>query len=133
MSTPLIPVIVTVSVSAQPLPAANAAQASIAVVITDSSGIAQNPVLLNGSETPTPWSFATSINPGSGSATATALDANGTPIGSPDVQSFSVTAQATFNAPGAISVTPVTSTTAALAAHTAAARASERKAEPKQS
>lgn len=122
MSTPLIPVIVAVSTVTTPLPASNAAQASISVVVTDSSGAAQNAVILTGIETPTPWAFSTSVNPGAGSVTATALDTAGATIGTPLVSAFTVTPQAVFQAPSAITVTAQTGTVATAAAHVMAAR-----------
>jgi hypothetical protein len=117
----LIPVQVTVAKVTASLPVANAPQASTSVVVTDSSGVAQAPVILTGTETP-PWSFQTSINPGAGSVVATDLDTNGKTIGTPLTAAFSVTAAAVYSQSSGITVTPVTSSVAAAAAHTKAAR-----------
>lgn len=121
MSATLIPVTVQVATTTTPLPSTNAAQASISVVVTDSSGAAQPAVVLVGTETP-PWSFTTSVNPGTGSVTGTALDTAGAVIGTPFTAAFTVTPAATFQAPTGITVTPVTGTVAAAAAHVAAVR-----------
>jgi len=122
MSTPLIPVLVALTVTSTPLPAANAAQASISAVVTDSTGVAQSPVLLTGAETPTPWAFNTSVAPGAGTVVFTALDTAGATIGTPFTLPFTIAAAATFNAPTGGSVTPVTNTVTSAAAHVAAAR-----------
>jgi hypothetical protein len=119
----LIPVTVAMVPVTTPLPSANAAQASISSVITDSSGVAQPAVILTGTETPEPWSYETSINPGAGTVTETALDINGAAIGAPVVTNFSVTPQATYLAPAGTTVTANTSSIAKAAAHVAAARA----------
>ena len=118
---PLIPVLVAIAISSLPLPSSNSAQASISVVVTDSTGVAQPAVALTGAET-TPFAFQTNVAPGAGQVVATALDTNGDPIGQPLTSAFSITPQATFNAPTGITVTPVTNTVAAAAAHTAAAK-----------
>jgi hypothetical protein len=122
MSSTLIPVVVAITTVTTPLPASNAAQASISIVVTDSTGAAQSAVLLNGNETPTPWAFTTSVNPGAGTVTATALDTAGATIGTPLTSSFTVTPQAVFQAPSAITVSAQTSSVASAAAHVAAAR-----------
>ena len=117
-----VPVLVALAVVSQLLPSSNSAQASISVVVTDSTGVAQPAVALTGDETPTPFAFQTNVAPGAGQVVATALDTNGNPIGQPLTSAFSITPQATFNSPTGITVTPVTNTVAAAAAHTAAAK-----------
>jgi hypothetical protein len=110
MSATLIPIIVTITKN----PAANtptgAAFASTSVVVMDSSGVAQTPVLLTGKEA-TPWSFTTSVNPGAGSVVATDLDVNGAVLGTPVSQSFTEAGTPpTFLPTSGIVVTPVGTT-----------------------
>jgi hypothetical protein len=121
---PTAPYTVQLTVTSLPLPSGNSAQASISVVVTDTTGTVQAPVLLVGTETP-PWSFTAQLTPSSsaqGSLTATALDTNGATIGTVLSGSFSIPPAATFNSPSGFTVTPVTTTTSAAAAHVAAAR-----------
>lgn len=115
MSTPLIPIIVALVKG----PAANtptgAAFASTSVTVTDSSGVAQPPVLLTGKEA-TPWSFTTSVNPGAGTVVATDLDVNGAVLGSPISQSFTeASTPPTFLPTSGIVVTPVVTPVTATA------------------
>jgi hypothetical protein len=107
MSTPLISITVTITKTTANLPAANVAFVNTSVVVTDGAGSVQAPVLLNGSEG-TPWSFTTSVAPGSGSVTATDLDANGATIGTPVTQAFTEAGSppATFPQTIAVTVTP---------------------------
>lgn len=91
----------TLSVSpGQPLPATNAAQAAISVVVTDAAGTVSPPVTLTGAESP-PWTYAATYAEGPASFVATAIDVNSAAIGSPVSGSFSVTAKVvpTFTAP----------------------------------
>jgi hypothetical protein len=114
MSATLIPIIVAITKGAS-IPTPNgAAFASTSVVVTDSSGVAQPAVLLTGVETPTPWAFSTSVNPGAGSVTATDLDVNGATLGTPVTQTFTEAGSPpSFFPSTAITVTPVAAAVAA--------------------
>jgi len=108
MASVLIPVIVALTKGAVIPTPSGAAFASTSVVVTDSTGVAQAAVLLNGAETPTPWAFSTSVAPGIGSVTATDLDINGAVLGTPVTQGFSEAGPApTFLPTTGITVTPV--------------------------
>lgn len=116
MSSTLIAVIVALTKGAPIATPSGAAFASTSVVVTDSSGVAQPAVLLTGAETPTPWAFPTSVNPGSGTVVATDLDVNGVTLGTPVSQSFTEAGSPpTFLPTTGITVTP----TATAAAKTA--------------
>ena len=116
MSTPLIPVIVALTQGTSIPTPTGAAYANTSVVVTDSSGTAQPAVLLNGSETPTPWAFSTSVNPGAGTVVATDLDVNGATLGSPVSQTFTEAGTPpAFTPTASISVTPVQPQVAAAA------------------
>lgn len=122
MSSTLVQVIVAIAKGAPTNTPTGAAFASTSVVVTDSSGTAQPAVLLNGSESPTPWAFTTSVAPGSGTAVATDLDVDGAILGSPISQSFTEAGTPpTFQPSTGISVTPT-----AVAAQVAAARTAKR-------
>jgi hypothetical protein len=118
MSSSLIQVLVAIATPATPINTpTGAAFASTSVIVTDPVTGAQPAVLLTGIETPTPWAFTTSVNPGNGSVTATALDVNGVALGTPVTQTFTEAGTApTFFPPTGISVTPVTAASAAAAA-----------------
>jgi hypothetical protein len=107
MSTPLVSINVALDISGtSPLPSTNQPFASYSVVVTDSSGVAQAAQVLTGVETPVAWAFNTSVNPGAGSVTATALDTAGATIGTPMTQAFSTGAAAgTFPTLTGITVT----------------------------
>jgi hypothetical protein len=108
MSTSLVAVIVAIAVGPSTPTPTGAAFASTSVVVTDSSGVAQSPVLLTGAETPTPWAFTTSVAPGLGTVVATALDVNGVTLGTPITQSFTeLGSPPNFLPPTGITVTPV--------------------------
>ena len=119
----MAPYLVQINISSLPLPSTNTAEASISVVLTDTTGIAQPAVNLVGTETP-PYSFTAQLTPSTaaGALTATALDTTGAAIGSALSGPFTILPAATFNSPTGFSVTPVTATAAAAAAHVAAAR-----------
>jgi hypothetical protein len=126
MSTPspvLVAVVATLSVSpGTPLPPANAAQASISVVVTDSAGTVYPAVVLTGAETPTPWSYSATFASGAATAVATALDINGATIGTPASYSFTVpapAAPATFDAPAGFGVVAANASSAIAAIHKA--------------
>jgi hypothetical protein len=107
MSTTLIPVVVALTKGASIPTQTGAAFASTSVVVTDSTGVAQAPVLLTGAETPTPWAFSTSVAVGAGTVVATDLDVNGATLGTPISATF--TEKGTppaFLPTTAISVTP---------------------------
>lgn len=108
MSTPLIPVIVALTQGASIPTQTGAAFANTSVVVTDATGVAQNAVLLNGSETPTPWAFSTSVAQGAGQVVATDLDVNGATLGTPITQAFTEAGTPpAFTPTTGISVTPV--------------------------
>lgn len=117
-------VVNTLAVTTTPLPATNAAQKSVSIVVTDSAGTVYPPVVLTGAES-TPWSWAATYADGAATAVATALDVNGATIGTPANLSFTVpvtVAPATFEAPSAIT-SVLASTSAATAAVHAALKA----------
>jgi hypothetical protein len=116
MSTPLVQVIVAIVKGASIATPTGAAFASTSVVVTDSSGTAQPAVLLTGVETPTPWAFSTSVNPGNGTVVATDLDANGTVLGTVSQTFTEAGSPPTFLPTTGITVTPLTATAAALRA-----------------
>jgi hypothetical protein len=110
MSASLVAVLITLLKGASTPTPTGAASAGTSVVVTDSSGVAQNPVVLTGNESP-PWSFTTSVAPGSGQVVATDLDANGATLGSPVSQSFTEAG----SGPGGNNFLPTTSITVAPA------------------
>jgi hypothetical protein len=119
MSANLVPVIVAIAVGPSTPTPTGQPFASTTVVVTDSTGQPQAPVVLTGVETPTPWAFSTSVASGNGTVVATALDANGATLGTPITQSFTeagtVGGNNTFFPPTGITVTPVTAAVAAQA------------------
>ena len=121
MSTPspvLVSGVATLSVTTQPLPSANAMQASNSVVVTDAAGTVYPAVVLTGAES-TPWSWAATYAAGNATAVVTALDINGATIGTPLSTTFGVVAivPATFSAPSGIAFTANTASAAAAAIH----------------
>lgn len=101
MSTVLVSGVVTLSVSpGQPLPAANAAQANISVIVTDAAGTVYPAQTLTGAESP-PWSYPAAYAVGAAAYVATAVDVNSAPIGSSLSGTFDVAAKVvpTFTAP----------------------------------
>lgn len=126
MSTPnpvLVSGLATLSVSTQPLPSSNAAQASISVVVTDAAGTVYPAVSLTGAETPVPWSYSATFASGPATAVATALDTSGNAIGSPVSLSFTVTPAAvpqTFSAPVGLGFVAAATSPATAAVHQAA-------------
>lgn len=126
MSTPspvLVSGIATLSITTQPLPSGNAPQASVSVVVTDSSGVPQAPVVLTGAESPTPWAYAATFASGPATAVATALDTSNNPIGSVATLSFTVTAAVapqTFSAPTGFGFVAAATSPATAALHKAA-------------
>lgn len=119
----MAPYLIQLTVSSLPLPTTNTAEASISVVITDTTGTSQPAVNLFGTETP-PYSFTAQLTPSTipGGLVATALDTTGAVIGAVLAGPFTILPAATFNSPTGFTVTPVTATAAAAAAHVAAAR-----------
>jgi hypothetical protein len=116
MSTNLVPVIVAIAVGPTIATPTGAAFANITVVVTDSTGNPQAPVKLTGIETPTPYAFSTSVAPGAGVVTATAVDINGVTLGAVITQTFTEAGTPpTFAPPTALTVTPVTAAVAAAA------------------
>jgi len=128
MSTALVSINVALDISGtSPLPSTNAPFASYSVVVTDSSGTPQPAQVLTGVETPVAWAFNTSVNPGAGSVTATALDTSGATIGTPTTQAYSTGAAAgTFPTLTGITVTANPASTTASTASTAASTAAHR-------
>lgn len=114
--------IATLAVVSQPLPASNAAQASVSIVVTDSAGNTYPAVVLTGAETPTPWSYSATYASGPATAVATALDTSGATIGTPGTYLFTVQAAAppsTFSAPSGFSFVPAATNSATAAVHAA--------------
>jgi hypothetical protein len=112
MSANLIPVSISITKGTPIASPTGAAFASTSVVVTDSTGVAQAPVLLTGSES-TPWTFATSVAPGAGTVVATDLDVNGASLGSVS-QTFTEAGSPPSFAPSVgIVVTPVAASAAA--------------------
>jgi hypothetical protein len=108
MSTPLVQVTVALTKGPAIATQTGAAFKNTSVVVTDSTGVAQAPVLLTGAETPTPWAFATSVAPGAGTVVATDLDINGATLGTPISQAFTEAGSPpTFLPSTGITVTPV--------------------------
>ena len=108
MSTPLVNVTVTLTKGPSVVTPSGAAFKNTSVVVTDSTGVAQAPVLLTGAETPTPWAFTTSVAPGAGTVVATDLDINGATLGTPISQAFTEAGSPpTFLPSTGITVTPV--------------------------
>jgi hypothetical protein len=107
MSSSLVQILIALAVG----PAANtptgAKSAGISVVVTDPVSGPQPAVVLTGAEA-TAWAFTASVNPGIGSATATAVDVNGAALAPPITQSFTEAGSPpTFFPPTGITVTPV--------------------------
>lgn len=118
MSTSLVQVIIALTKVTANLPSVNAAFAGTSVVVTDSSGAAQPAVVLTGTESPTPWSFSTSVAVGAGIVTATDLDVNGAVIGDVVTQSFTEAGTPpvqTFLQTTGITVTPAAAVASAQA------------------
>jgi len=88
------------------LPASNATQASISVVVTDSANTVYPAVVLTGAEQPTAWGGTATYAAGAATAVATALDINGATIGTPASYPFTVTPSGvatTYTAPAGFS------------------------------
>lgn len=116
MSTPLIPIIVALTKGTSIPTQTGAAFASTSVVVTDPVSGPQPAVLLTGAETPTPWAFSTSVNPGNGTVVATDLDVNGATLGLPVTQTFTEAGTPpAFLPTSSITVTPVQPQVAAAA------------------
>jgi len=112
MSTTLIQVTIALSVGQQSFPAGTTFS-GISVVVTDPVTGAQPAVLLTGTETPTPWAFTASVNPGAGTVTASALDSTGAVLGTPVTQTFTEAGSpppVSLTVPLGITVTPVAPT-----------------------
>lgn len=117
MSVTLVQVIVALTQGAPINTPTGAAYASTSVVVTDSTGVAQAPVLLTGKELPTPFAFTTSVAPGAGTVVATDLDVNNAVIGGPVTQTFTEAGTPpTFAPTSGITVTPVAATPLSAAA-----------------
>lgn len=107
MSSNLVQVTVAIAKGAGINTPTGAAFASTSVVVTDSTGVAQPAVLLNGSEA-TPWTFTASVALGDGTVVATDLDVNGAALGAPVSQTFDEAGSPpTFLPTTGITVTPV--------------------------
>lgn len=107
MSTTLVNVTITLTKGPAVNTPSGAAFKNTSVVVTDSTGVAQAPVLLTGAETPTPWAFTTSVAPGAGTVVATDLDINGATLGAPISQAFTEAGSPpTFLPSTGITVTP---------------------------
>jgi hypothetical protein len=107
MSTTLVNVTITLTKGPAVNTPSGAAFKNTSVVVTDSTGVAQTPVLLTGAETPTPWSFTTNVAPGNGNVVATDMDVNGVALGLPISQAFTEAGSPpTFLPSTGITVTP---------------------------
>jgi hypothetical protein len=106
MSSSLVQVQVQIAKGASVNTPTGAAFASTSVVVTDPVSGAQTPVVLTGVESP-PWSFTTSVNPGTGSVVATDLDVNGAVLGSISQSFTEAGSPPTFSPSASITVTPV--------------------------
>lgn len=115
MSTNLVQVTVVLSQGAPILSPTGAAYASTSVVVTDSSGVAQPAVTLNGKETPA-WTFTTSVAPGNGTVVANDLDVNGAVLSTISQTFTEAGTPVTFAPTSGITVTPVTAAAAAARA-----------------
>lgn len=116
MSSNLVQVTVALAQSNTIPTSTGAAYQNTSVVVTDSTGVAQAPVLLNGKESP-PYQFVTSVAPGAGTVVATDLDVNGAVIGGPVTQTFTEAGTPpTFAPTSGITVTPVVPSLQAAAA-----------------
>lgn len=114
MSSTLVQVIVALTQGPTINTPTGAAYASTSVVVTDSTGVAQAPVLLTGKELPTAFAFTTSVAPGAGTVVATDLDVNGATINGPVSASFTEAGTPpTFAPTSGITVTPVAAVSAA--------------------
>ncbi len=106
MSTQLVKVSIALTQGALVATPTGAAYAGTSVVVTDSTGVAQPAVVLNGKETP-PFSFQTSVAPGAGTVVATDLDVNGATLSTLSQPFTEAGTPATFNPAASITVTPV--------------------------
>lgn len=107
MSSNLIKVAITLTQGASINTPTGAAYASTSVVVTDSTGVAQPPVILTGKETPTPFSFTTSVAPGAGTVVATDVDVNGATLNTVSQTFTEAGTTPTFTPTSGITVTPV--------------------------
>ena len=112
MSSTLVQVLVVLGQGASIPTPTGAAYASTSVVVTDSTGVAQAPVLLTGKEVP-PFTFTTSVAVGAGTVVATDLDVNGASLGVVTQTFTEVGTPPTFAPTSTITVTPVATTAAA--------------------
>jgi hypothetical protein len=115
MSTNLIQVTVALTQGAAIASPTGAAYANTSVVVTDSTGVAQAAVLLNGKETP-PFTFNTSVAPGNGTVVANDLDVNGAVLNTVSQTFTEAGTPVTFAPTSAITVTPTAAAQAAAAA-----------------
>src|ERR1700744_3165657 len=114
MSANLVQVIVALTQGPAINSPTGAAYASTNVMVTDSTGVAQPPVVLTGKELPTPFALTTSVAPGAGTVVATDVDVNGAPINGPVTKTFTEAGTPpTFAPTSGITVTPVTAVSAA--------------------
>jgi hypothetical protein len=107
MSTTLIKVTVALTQGAIVKTSTGAAYAGTSVVVTDSTGTAQPAVVLTGKETPTPWTFSTSVAVGAGTVVANDLDVNGAVLNTISQTFTEVGTPVTFAPTATITVTPV--------------------------
>lgn len=105
MSTTLVKVTVVLAQGAAITSPTGAAYKNTSVVVTDSTGVAQTAVVLNGTETP-PWTFSTSVAPGAGTVVATDLDVNGATLSTVSQAFTEVGTPVTFAPTSGITVTP---------------------------
>jgi hypothetical protein len=115
MSTQLVQVTVALTEGAAIASPTGAAYLNTSVVVTDSTGVPQAAVLLNGTEVPA-FTFTTSVAPGAGNVVANDMDVNGAVINTVSQPFTEVGTPVTFTPTSGITVTP----TAAAAARAAA-------------
>jgi len=106
MSTTLVQVTIALTQGAPITSPTGAAYAGTSVVVTDSTGVAQAPVVLTGKETP-PFTFQTSVAPGAGTVVATDQDVNGATLSSVSQSFTEAGTPVTFAPTSGITVTPV--------------------------
>lgn len=115
MSTQLVQVTIVLTQNASVPTSTGAAYAGTQVVVTDSTGVAQPTVTLNGSETPA-WTLVTSVAVGAGSVVATDVDVNGASLNVVTQTFTEAGSPPSFTPTAGITVTPTTAAQAALAA-----------------
>jgi hypothetical protein len=118
MSTNLVQVTVALTQGAAIASPTGAAYTNTSVVVTDSTGVAQAAVVLNGKETP-PFTFTTSVAPGAGTVVANDMDVNGAVLNTVSQPFTEVGTPVIFTPTSGITVTPTAAAAAAASARKA--------------